>query len=93
MRKDRQGVCRHCNQGRATRSRKLCYGCFQNTDIRELYPRSKRGGVGGTNGKPKNEEPTEEELEAIIAEQMKRLPKWWYRDAELMRREESPNYA
>ncbi len=31
-------TCRHCQQHPATRSRQLCYGCFENSSIRDLYP-------------------------------------------------------
>lgn len=60
---------------KANRSRGLCWGCFYEPGVKELYPvTSKYAAVG---------EPTAEEIEATIAEQMKNLPDWW--DAETRR--------
>lgn len=57
--------CRHCKTGPPHR-RGLCWTCFHTGDIRALYA-------------PKYTKPNEtmEDIEAMIAEQMQNLPKWW----------------
>lgn len=55
----------------------LCSVCRRNKEIRELY----------TN--PPNEpEPTEEELEQMVAEQYANLPDWWEKETERERSKE-----
>lgn len=85
--------CRHC-EARLTspggRGRGLCPRCFDDEAVRESYPQQKRGPKPGTVYKPRAEEtePTEEELNAMIAEQSKpeNLPHWWA-EAERQQRE------
>ncbi len=68
------GHCRHCNRilGRARSKRGLCIVCYRDDAIRVLYACCKTG------PKPeRHDDPTEEELNAIIAQQMRCLPAWW----------------
>lgn len=65
------GTCLHCNQPRAISGRGLCTTCYTTPAIRRLYPVIERGHI------PRYREPTEEEVEAMVAEQMKNLPAWW----------------
>lgn len=65
--------CQHCLTRLAlTRraSRGLCSRCYTTPDIRKLYP---------LEYEPEWDEPTEEELEAQIAERRANLPDWWDR--------------
>lgn len=82
-------VCKHCDRHvKRLIGRGLCTSCYQNKDVRALYPA--RGGEGqrkvrfATEAPPQKSRqpagPTEEELDALIAERMKNLPDWW--DAE-----------
>jgi len=48
----------------------LCVGCFADRAIREKYPTK--------HGTTKYGEPTEAELNQMIAEQMRCLPPWWH---------------
>lgn len=63
-------LCQHCHRNKATRPRGLCFGCYLDVAIRSLYP-SKT---------PNRGEPTEAELEAMVAERSKpeNLPIWWF---------------
>jgi hypothetical protein len=63
--------CVHCQRGPVHR-RGLCQACYKKDAVRSLYPSAH------------NPEPTMAELDAIEAEQRKKLPKWWY--AEQQRR-------
>ena len=62
--------CIHCKRRKAAKHKRLlCMDCYRLRHIRELYPRrSKNGG----------REPTLAELDALIAERRKCLPKWWF---------------
>jgi hypothetical protein len=69
-RKDKTLTCNHCGKPCVVyRGRGLCWTCYGNPGIRESYGKSKYA---------PGHEPTMEELDAIIAEQMKCLPNWWY---------------
>ena len=68
--------CQHCRTVRLIRSRGLCWPCYETPEISRLYP-------------PPSIEPTEEELDAMIAEQMKCRPAWWDRETRAVRREEA----
>lgn len=75
-------ACRHCGTKIATRPRRLCHACYADRSVRDLYrPESKYA----PNLAP---EPTEEELDRMIAEQMAALPDWWKDEAEMQRRHE-----
>ena len=79
--------CRNCGKPKVNRPRGLCWGCFYCLAIRERYAPLGALGEAGAKGH-RDEEPTTEDLDALIAEQMKRLPRWWWSDvAEMERRE------
>ena len=65
----RIGRCVHCNHQSACLTSRLCQTCYKNLDIRAKYPRL-------IESQPQ-QEPTEEELERTIAEQMQCLPPDW----------------
>lgn len=67
-------ACRHCGQTRPLQSRGLCWGCYGKPKVRDLYP---SGGCGDGQG-----EPTQEEVDRMVAEGLANLPDWWQRDAE-----------
>lgn len=69
--------CKHCSRDWYIKAKGLCERCYANPQIRVLYPNLK-----GRTGRRTDlrREPTEDELDAIIAAQMKRLPRWWYND-------------
>src|SRR4051812_25777678 len=67
-------LCRHCQKRGANRPRGFCAECWFNPAIVALYPL-----------KPlqvPRREPTAEELEQTIREQLQRLPAWWHQEAE-----------
>ena len=69
MKPPKRYVCHNCSKVVARYyCRKLCGACWRNPVIRVRFPAAHQG---------KHNEPTEEELEAMIAEQMKNLPAWW----------------
>lgn len=72
-------LCLHCGTRPASKARGLCFGCYKNRAVRDLYPKRRAQADGG---------PTEAELDAMIAEQMRpeNLPKWFHRDC----RKQSP---
>lgn len=69
--------CVHCGKKRPNRPRGLCWQCYYTPGVRELYGVRGKFGAYGRRGL---HEPTEAELEATIAEQRKKLPKWWTRE-------------
>ncbi len=62
-------TCKHCGLYRDY-AWGVCFRCHKLPEVQAAYA-------------PKSTEPTEEELEAIIAEQMRCLPDWWPREGEL----------
>jgi hypothetical protein len=69
--------CLHCREREAAPHRRgLCRRCYAHAEVRCLYQRESMA-------RP-NHEPTEEELEVTIAEQRKRLPRWWSEDTARM---------
>lgn len=73
--------CRHCQKGKGNLSRRwLCRRCWKNPEIKDLYKpaESFRSEFG-------DHDPTMEELEAMISEQMKCLPAWWDDDVQKQR--------
>lgn len=69
--------CLHCHQTKDLAGRGLCHSCYGKKGVRCEYP--PLNGRGGGNYAHRTE-PTEEELEAMIAEQMKNLPPWWEKE-------------
>lgn len=61
--------CNGCGNIRFHHCRGLCRGCFGDPVIRAKFPPKNAGGIC--------HEPTEEEVEAIVAEQYNNLPDWW----------------
>lgn len=67
--------CLHCGRNKSvTRVRGLCSKCYDDRDVRAQYPDGRSA--------PREDDPSEAELEALIAEQMQRLPKWWAAEVE-----------
>ncbi len=64
----RRRDCIHCKERSGCRPAHLCNTCYQNLSIREKYVKRILHGYV---------EPTEEELDEMIREQMKNLPSWW----------------
>jgi len=58
--------CRHCGRHAIIRGRGLCRPCYKKTALK--YPKSYRA------AKP---EPTQEEVDRIVAEGYRNLPSWW----------------
>ena len=65
--------CRHCKKATVSRPRGLCWVCYYTPGVKDLY---------APQCKTEPNEQTEEELNAIIREQLKpeNLPKWWSTD-------------
>lgn len=70
-------LCLHCGKKPGNRPRGLCATCYANTSIRSLHPPKQL---------PPELDPdaTEEQLNAVIAEQMQCLPPWWDESAKIM---------
>lgn len=67
--------CLHCERRKPARGKRgLCFACYVEPAVRALYPRRAKYDV----------EPTEAELDAMIAEQMKCLPSWWHDESRLV---------
>ena len=64
--------CRHCRRPKVHKNG-LCSSCYRKPEVRHLYSRWRGGKQGG-------EEPTAEEVERIVAEQMKCLPPWFNKE-------------
>lgn len=70
-------------------SKGLCYRCYGShgkPGVRHLYP--SLDPVSGVRSSLQYREPTEAELDALIAEQMKCLPPWWEEETRRMERGE-----
>lgn len=65
-----KAICANCKNERLIIARGLCSTCYFTKDIRVLYTRRKNSG-------PRGGEPTAEEVERVVAEQMRCLPAWW----------------
>lgn len=76
MSRVKYGDCRHCNRVRRLVSRGLCWLCNEDPDIRARY--CKLSSLEAY--MEREDQTTEEELEAMIAEQMAKLPAWFWRD-------------
>lgn len=78
--------CRECRRGIQLprgAGRGLCERCYKTPEVRARHP-SLAGGPARPRPAPRGE-PTEAELDALIAEQMARLPEWWGREARKMK--------
>ena len=80
--------CKHCRERPGYQARGLCWRCYRDLTVRRLYPQDPRA-------KRPEHEPTEEELEALIAEQSKpeNLPGWWPEESRRVRRAADPRRA
>ena len=69
--------CVHCKYRQASQqdARGLCWTCRQDPEIRKLHPSTSKFAA--------KSEPTEEEFEAIIAEQRKCLPPWFFKQKKM----------
>ena len=63
-------LCAHCHRRQGNRGRNLCNICYKDRAIRALYP---------VRPHP-DHEPTQEEVDRIVAEQLAHLPSWWHRE-------------
>jgi hypothetical protein len=62
--------CLHCRRNKPGHgNRGLCRGCWNDPRVRNRYREIRATGPTG--------EPTEAEVEAMVAEQRNRLPAWW----------------
>lgn len=66
-------ICRHCKKRKRNKARGLCGVCYSQPAIRTMYPFREQYVL-----RRATKEETEADLDRIIAEQMKRLPKWWH---------------
>lgn len=72
--------CQHCGtEGGYPRG--LCYRCYSDKDIRSQYGSDSPAFVYSQRG-----EPTAEEVERCVAEQMQCLPEWWDSESRRMAR-------
>lgn len=62
--------CRHCQRNVVDYSRGLCKKCFQNVGLRNRYP----AGGRGSRSPAWEHEPSAEELEILIAQQLPTMP-------------------
>jgi hypothetical protein len=73
-------LCLHCKRRKAVYGKRwLCFGCYSDKSVRLLYP-------SGT-ARAFDHDPTEAELDTLIAEQSKpeNLPKWWESESRRVR--------
>lgn len=66
--------CRHCTRRSGKCGRGLCWSCWHNESIRNLYPKADPV-------RSDYYEPTMAELDALIAQQRANLPEWWSKEA------------
>ena len=69
-------LCLFCGKRQGGKGRGLCARCYATPAVLARFP----DGRTLRRYEAASDEPTEEELERIIAEQMKRLPFWWPKD-------------
>ncbi len=62
--------CLHCQSAPGVAPRGLCFPCYRQPGVRDLYP---------TRVVRPDHEPTALEIENLVAEQLTRLPSWWDR--------------
>jgi hypothetical protein len=73
--------CRNCDKDKRLYARGLCRHCYTDPDVRNSCDVLTPGMFEGQH----TTEPTEEELDQLIAEQMQNLPPWWREDAQCAR--------
>lgn len=71
-----RGDCKHCGKVNIyLQGRGLCNRCHRTPEIKAQYAKLRE--VGEYDGV----EPTAEQVEQMVAEQMANLPDWWFDDA------------
>jgi len=64
------GICRHCQRERSLKLKGLCHRCYSQEDIRKQYKSESKFRSNG--------EPSQEEVDRTVQEQMKCLPSWFF---------------
>ena len=77
------GTCRHCRLPRYIGSRGLCSTCYRDPWVRKLYRPKHAYPTGRPHDDDKGSDLTAEQVEALVAEQMTRLPKWFVVETEV----------
>lgn len=72
----KRAPCNHCGRVLAIVARGLCGGCYHTRGVRDRYE------ADSSKDTSKHRAMTEEQLDAMIAERMKKLPKWWTEERE-----------
>lgn len=68
-------ICLHCHKNKVNRPRGLCWTCYYTPGVRELFaPGSGNPKTAKFAGQRGNNEPTEAELDAMIAERLPTMP-------------------
>ena len=81
-------ICRHCQRNKAIRPRGLCWKCYYAPGVRDQYaPLTPAGSYA------LRREPTEAELDALIAQQSAALPEWWNESADAMAKRPVPKIS
>lgn len=65
--------CRHCGRDKVNRPRGLCWTCYYTPGVRAMFPVTSKYGEKAV--RVDTDEPTEAELDAMIAEQLPTMPK------------------
>ena len=76
--------CKHCREIKIIARRELCYYCWRQEDIREIYE------GGRYYNKSSHSRMTDKQLDEIIEQQMGCLPRWWYKEVNKQRIEVKP---
>lgn len=82
--------CKHCLRVKASPGRRgLCRHCAKRPELESLYPKLSNG------GRQERHEPTAEEIDALIAEQLRpeNRPWWWDRDTAAMAPKSAPKVS
>src|SRR5262245_53355181 len=82
--------CRHCGHVYGNYGRGLCYSCYRKPEVKVQYPPMPHRDRVRKDQHPNDYEPTEEELDAVIAEQLANLPPWWQTDVRRQVKLEGP---
>ncbi len=86
MAKAKPAECRHCKRpGPVHRKHRLCVECYQNRRLWDDCPTALVAPAAVPDDEPEDGM-SAEEVEALIAEQMQRLPAWWARAVRLQQR-------
>ena len=85
-----RGNCRHCGVECCLRARRLCHRCYGDAAVRLSYPADPRGCTAAVLAAA---DPTEAELDALIADRFAEMerdgyPAWWDDDTRAVQRGE-----